>query len=79
MLSKSSRTDGSLFWLRLLPSRLGKAQASLALRSLLRQFTDAQCTARMLHKEIKQTLLWQLRQVSEHFIRYQMEATGLRL
>ena len=33
----------------------------------------------MLHKEIKQTLLWQLRQVSEHFIRYQMEATGLRL
>ena len=31
----------SVSWLRLLPLRLGKAQASLALRSLLRQFTNA--------------------------------------
>ena len=41
--------------------------------------TNAQRTTRMLHKEIEQSRLWQLRQVSEHFIRYQMEATGLRL
>ena len=33
----------------------------------------------MLHKEVKQSLLRQLWQVPEHFIRYQMEATGLRL
>ena len=39
----------------------------------------AQRATRMLHKEIEQSRLWQLRQVSEHFIRYQMEATGLRL
>ena len=33
----------------------------------------------MLHKEVKQSLLRQLRQVPEHFIRYQMKAAGLRL
>ena len=33
----------------------------------------------MLHKEIKQTLLWQLRQVLKYLIGYQMEATGLEL
>ena len=40
--------------------------------------TNAQCAARMLHKEIEQSRFRQLRQVPEHFIRYQMEATGLR-
>ena len=40
---------------------------------------NAERATRVLHKEIKQTLLWQLRQVPEHLIRYQMEATGLRL
>ena len=39
----------------------------------------AQRASRMLHKEIEQSRLWQLRQVPEHLIRYQMEATGLRL
>ena len=39
----------------------------------------AQRATRMLHEKVKQSRLWQLRQVSEHFIRYQMEATGLRL
>ena len=39
----------------------------------------AQRATRMLHKEIEQSRLWQLRQVPEHFIRYQMEAAGLRL
>ena len=39
----------------------------------------AQRTTRMLHKEIEQSRLWQLRQVPEHFIRYQMKAAGLRL
>ena len=41
--------------------------------------TDAERATRMLHKEIEQSRLRQLRQVPEHFIRYQMEATGLGL
>ena len=39
----------------------------------------AQRATRMLHKEIEQSRLWQLRQVPEHLIRYQMKAAGLRL
>ena len=41
--------------------------------------TYAQRTTRMLYEKVKQSRLWQLRQVPEHLIRYQMEATGLRL
>lgn len=40
---------------------------------------NAERATRVLHKEVEQSRLWQLRQVPEHFIRYQMEATGLRL
>ena len=41
--------------------------------------TYAQRTTHMLYEKVKQSLLRQLRQVPEHFIRYQMKATGLRL
>ena len=41
--------------------------------------TNAQRTTRMLHKEIEQSRLWQLWQMTKHFICYQMEAAGPRL